>query len=98
HRTSSLFPYTTLFRSEYNSMALYKGWNRWRQPGDIATHPLPVVGGNKNAQQSSSRYLENGSYIRLQNITLGYDFSADLLRKIKIDRKSTRLNSSHVKI
>jgi len=70
---------------EYNSMVLYKGWKRWSQPGDIATHPLPVVGGNKNAQQGSSRYLENGSYIRLQNITLGYDFSDDFLRKMKVD-------------
>lgn len=81
---------------EYNSMVLYKGWSRWSKPGDIATHPLPVVGGNKNAQQSSSRYLENGSYIRLQNITLGYDLPDALLKKIKIDHVKLYLSGDNL--
>lgn len=33
----------------------------------------------------SDRYIENGSYIRLKNITLGYTFPKSLLRKIKIE-------------
>lgn len=66
----------------YNSMVLAKGWSRWTQPGDIATHPKPIVGGNKDSNQSSSRYLEDGSYLRLRNVKLGYTIPASVLNKI----------------
>lgn len=33
----------------------------------------------------SDRYIEDGSYIRLKNITIGYTFDKKLLRKAKID-------------
>lgn len=33
----------------------------------------------------SDRYIENGSYLRLKNITLGYTFPKSLLRKIKLE-------------
>lgn len=70
----------------YNSMVLAEGWSRWQQPGDIATHPKPVFGGNKNSNQASSRYLEDGSYLRLRNVTFSYDLPGDLLSSLKIAR------------
>ena len=57
------------------------GWSRWQEPGDIATHPKAVMNGNKNSNQVSSRYLEDGSFFRLKNITLSYDFCATLIPK-----------------
>lgn len=57
------------------------GWKRWSQPGDVATHPKPVLNGNKNSNQISSRYLEDGSYFRLRNVTVGYDFPRELIKK-----------------
>ncbi|MBQ7210924.1 MAG: SusC/RagA family TonB-linked outer membrane protein [Paludibacteraceae bacterium] len=56
------------------------GWTRWESPGDEATHPKGVLNGNMNSNQVSSRYLEDGSYFRIKNITLSYDF-ATLLKK-----------------
>jgi hypothetical protein len=58
-----------------NQMVPLESWSRWRKPGDIATHPRLVFGGNMNSFQPSSRYLEDGSYFRIQNITLGYNFA-----------------------
>lgn len=59
-----------------------QGWSRWEKPGDIATHPKPIASsGNKNAHQVSSRYLEDGSYFRLKNLTVGYDFPISLIKK-----------------
>jgi TonB-linked SusC/RagA family outer membrane protein len=58
----------------YNQMVMNKNWTRWENPGDIATHPRIVFGGNRNSNQPSSRYLEDISFFRIQNITLGYDF------------------------
>lgn len=70
----------------FNSMVLPKGWTRWQQAGDNATHPKPIVGGNKDSNQSSSRYLEDGSYIRLRNIRLGYDLPQHLINPLRISR------------
>jgi len=56
-----------------NQMIPLKGWTRWRQPGDVATHPRLVLGGNLNSYQPSSRYIEDGSYLRIQNVTFGYN-------------------------
>ncbi|ADB42593.1 SusC/RagA family TonB-linked outer membrane protein [Spirosoma linguale] len=76
----------------YNLMALQDGWSRWEKPGDIATHPKYVIGGNKNAQRPSSRFLENGNYLRLRNISLNYDLPKALASKAHLG--SVRLTAS----
>lgn len=68
----------------YNNMVLAEDWSRWQQPGDIATHPKAVFGGNLNSNKASSRYIEDGSYIRLRNVRLGYDLPQGLLSRLKI--------------
>ena len=71
--------------SFYNQMSIYNGlgWSRWEQPGDIATHPKPGTAGNKNANAYSSRFLEDGSFFRLKNVTLSYNLPESILKKIK---------------
>lgn len=66
-----------------NSVALRPGESRWEKPGDIATHPFSILGGNLNSNKLSSRYLENGSYIRLRNIRLGYALPVKLVQRLK---------------
>lgn len=68
----------------YSLMALSNGWSRWQQPGDVATHPRYVLGGNNNSQRPSSRFLENGNYLRLRNVSLSYDFPSELMQKAKL--------------
>jgi TonB-linked SusC/RagA family outer membrane protein len=82
HTSRQLFDSDGAYYS-YNSMILADGWNRWEKPGDIATHPKPVFGGNKNSNQASSRYLEDGSYIRLRNISLSYQLPDGIAKKIR---------------
>jgi len=65
------------YSMEHNNM----GWTRWEQPGDIATHPKAVQFNSTSSNGISSRYLEDGSYFRLKNITLSYDFCATLIPK-----------------
>ena len=45
---------------------------RWRNPGDITDEPRASFDGTSGAVETSSRYFEDGSYVRLQEITLGY--------------------------
>jgi hypothetical protein len=52
--------------------------NRWRKPGDVAS--LPRAGQNASNLRASDFYIEDGSYLRLRNITLGYTFSKSTLQ------------------
>ncbi len=45
--------------------------NRWRKPGDNAEYPRASFI-NQNYYEGSTQYLEDGSFLRLQNLTLGY--------------------------
>ena len=51
-----------------------------------ASMPRPSLYGDPNDNDRiSDRYIEDGSYIRLKNITLGYTFPKSLLGKAKIE-------------
>ena len=68
----------------YNFMRLQDGWSRWEQPGDNVTHPKLVMNGNNNSNNTSSRYLEDGSFFRLKNVTFSYNLKQDWLSAIKL--------------
>lgn len=57
--------------------------NRWKQPGDITDIP------KEGDTFKSSRFIENGSFMRIKNVTFGYNFPQKLLKPIKL--KSARL-------
>ena len=71
----------------YNQMSIENsklGWNRWREPGDIATHPKAVMNGNKGSNNISSRFLEDGSFFRIKNVTLSYNIPQSKLQKVSM--------------
>jgi len=57
--------------------------NRWKEPGDITDIP------KEGDTFKSSRFIENGSFMRIKNVTFGYNFPQKLLKPIKL--KSARL-------
>lgn len=52
---------------------------RWKKPGDITDIPRATTDPVAAAQNKrvSSRFIEDGSYLRLKNLTLGYTFQGD---------------------
>jgi len=46
--------------------------SRWQKPGDITSEPRASFDGVSGARTVSTRMLESGSYMRLQEITVGY--------------------------
>jgi TonB-linked SusC/RagA family outer membrane protein len=48
------------------------GVKRWRQPGDNTDVPRVEWYGASGANLTSSRFVEDGSYVRFQELTLGY--------------------------
>ncbi|ATL46730.1 SusC/RagA family TonB-linked outer membrane protein [Chitinophaga caeni] len=73
------------FYAQYNIMKLDDNWSRWEKPGDNATHPKYVLNGNKNSNKPSSRFIEDGSYLRLRNVTLSYDLPKTWLQSLKVE-------------
>lgn len=58
----------------------------WKNPGDDASRPQPLRGGNNQSINYSTRYLEDGSYIRLRNVVLSYQAPATWLKRIGIQK------------
>ena len=60
--------------------------NRWTGPGSTNEHPRLTTGATRN-NSFSDYYVEDGSFVRLRNVQLGYTFSKNnpLLKKLKIE-------------
>ncbi|MEP6683454.1 MAG: TonB-dependent receptor [Parafilimonas sp.] len=56
----------------------------WKNPGDITMVP-EARWGYPNGTDPSSRYISDGSYMRVKSVTLGYNLSKDILTRWKID-------------
>lgn len=56
----------------------------WRQEGDNAMYPRMTNTNPNNNFRGSSFYVENGSFLRLQNIQLGYNLPKSLCAKAKL--------------
>lgn len=57
--------------------------------GETGRHCYPPeaqLNGNGNSNAISSRYLEDGSYFRIKNLTVGYDFPTKLIKKAYMTR------------
>ena len=57
--------------------------DRWKRPGMITD--IPRVGNVENIH-NSTRFVEDGSYLRLKTITLSYDFQPKWLKKISLSK------------
>ncbi|GLR17589.1 SusC/RagA family TonB-linked outer membrane protein [Portibacter lacus] len=79
-----------------NLMQLQDGWSRWEQAGDDATHPQLKRGGNNGAHQTSSRYIEDGSFVRLRNVTLSYSLPGKLLKNIGMRNATIGINADNL--
>ena len=64
---------TALLANPYNNYTV-NAFDRWHGEGTSNTRPRLAVG-STNDQWVSTLYMENADYFRIQNITLGYDFS-----------------------
>ena len=61
--------------TDRNQMKLIDGWSRWEKEGDIATHPAASYGNKSNSNKASTRYLEDGDYLKLRSLSIGYNLN-----------------------
>jgi len=89
---NDILNYTRIFAED----GLRRGFNnttavldRWQQPGDITRIPRVSERGGPNASRNnsvSSRLIEDGSYVRLKNLSLGYTIPNDITSQVGISR------------
>jgi TonB-linked SusC/RagA family outer membrane protein len=54
--------------------------NRWQKAGDITSVPQARYGAS-NGTNTSSRWIQSGSFFRIKNVTLGYNLPAALVKR-----------------
>ncbi|MCX2432461.1 SusC/RagA family TonB-linked outer membrane protein [Pedobacter sp. GR22-10] len=71
-----------MFDSKNQSTAVL---NRWTTPGQITNIPKALRSSSENSL-TSSRFVEDASYLRLKTATLSYSFSSSVLEKLKMSK------------
>lgn len=70
--------------------------DRWHGPG--TSNWVPIVGqGDRFNYNGSSYNIEDGSYFRIRNIQLGYDFSKNLISRYRIQNLRVFVNAQNLK-
>lgn len=73
---------------------------RWQKPGDQTDIPrastLPNADGSYNNGFASSRFLEDGSFLRLRNVSLGYTLPKALTAKAGIKKLRVYVNMTNL--
>jgi TonB-linked SusC/RagA family outer membrane protein len=67
----------------YNNQAK-EALNRWQKSGDIAANPKRILN-NSVASLGSTRYLLDGDFIRLQNISISYNLPRNFIQHLHIN-------------
>jgi TonB-linked SusC/RagA family outer membrane protein len=87
------FGNTSLLNSgeDINNNQSKEATKRWRKEGDIASIPKYEFGNTFN-NRFSSRFVEDASYVRLKNVTLGYSLPKSMLSTLRL--KNLRVYAS----
>jgi TonB-linked SusC/RagA family outer membrane protein len=67
---------------------------RWLRPGMVTTIPKSGSGETRNVL-TSSRFVEDGSYLRLKNITISYTFDKKLIKKALLSEANVYLTATN---
>ena len=70
--------------------------SRWQHPGDITNEPRASFDGTSDANEISDRYIEDGSYLRIQEITLSWKLPAHLLAGRGLDNAKLYLSGHNL--
>ena len=62
----------------------------------VSSMPRAAINDPNDNDAWSSRYIEDGSYVRLKAITLGYTFDAKLIKKIGLTNLRLTLNATNL--
>ena len=99
-----------VFKNEYNDLnSMPKEFaNRWMVPGDENVTTIPVIASQRqnendsdlsyayNAYNYSTERIAKGDFIRMKEISLGYDFPRSLVEPLKVNSLSLKLQATNL--
>lgn len=77
-----------------NRLASRRGY--WNGAGTSNTEPRLSIGDPNQNSRISDRFVEDGSYLRLKNIQLGYTFPEALLKKARISKVRVYISAQNL--
>jgi len=81
--------------ASYNGVA--ELMNRWQKPGDITDVPIMLYDATANsAALTSSRFLYDGTFLRLKDLVLGYNIPSEWLAKAKFQTASVFVRGTNI--
>lgn len=88
------------YRTNSFTLANYNGreelMNRWQKPGDITDIPKLSYSTNNNFHVTSSRFLHDGEFIRLKDVTLGYNLPKAWVEQMGLDNLSFSVRGTNL--
>jgi hypothetical protein len=99
-----------IFKNEYNDLnSMPKEFaNRWVVPGDENVTNVPVIASQRqnrndsdleyayNAYNYSTERIAKGDFIRMKEISLGYDFPKSITDPMKLNNLSLKLQATNL--
>lgn len=70
--------------------------DRWTTPGQNTSMPRAVWADPNQNCRVSDRYVEDGSYLRLKNLTLSYNLPSQILRRISMEQARITFSCENV--
>jgi hypothetical protein len=70
--------------------------NRWREPGDITSIPRATNLDPNENNRVSSRFVEDGSYLKIKSLKLTYNFDLRRINKIKLSQANLFLQAQNL--
>lgn len=64
----------------------FNDYRPWTSDNPSTTTPRALYGDTRNSRADQDRWLENGSFFRFSDITIGYNLPQSLLKKISFDQ------------
>ncbi|WP_082063468.1 SusC/RagA family TonB-linked outer membrane protein [Draconibacterium sediminis] len=84
-----------LFRPE---MVVYGQEDRWEKPGDVSSRTPWVYQGDLRSSQYSSKYWENGNYLKLASLSLGYSFNKNVTQRLGLGALKVFARGENLKV
>lgn len=69
-----------------NNQNNFNGIVPWTQEHPVNDRPRIVYGDSRNTRYDQDRWLENGSFFRISDITLGYSLPSNAIRRIGLEK------------
>lgn len=82
--------------NQWQSAALKEHADYWSVDNPDAFFPRPTFRSAWRNQQPQTRYLQNAAYLRLKNLTIGYNFSKSILEKLYLKKLRVFLSGENL--